>query len=67
LGAEQAISTAATGPGSIIQGHFGDEHNNFEVVVLEGNELVHYWHHNVDVGLPWWRARGVAWFWGGAN
>ena len=49
----QTITTRATGPGSIIQGPFGSEHGNFEVVVLEGNELVHYFHDNSDVDLPW--------------
>src|ERR1700753_4461277 len=38
----QTISTFATGPGSIIQSDFGNEHKNFEVVVLEGRNLVHY-------------------------
>src|SRR5262249_42952515 len=39
----QTISSQATGPGCIIQSDFrSGEHGNFEVVVLEGNELVHY-------------------------
>lgn len=38
------ISTKATGPGCIIQSSFqSNDHGNFEVVVLEGNQLVHYW------------------------
>jgi hypothetical protein len=41
------ITEKATGPGCIIQSDFysGDdgEHRNFEVVVLEGSNLVHYW------------------------
>src|SRR6266851_1936490 len=54
----QVISTRATGPGCIIQSSFrsGDD-GNFEVVVLEGNELVHYWHDNSNVALPWSRAQ----------
>lgn len=40
----------------IIQSNFGStEHGNFEVVVLEGNNLVHYFHDNSDVNLPWTR------------
>ena len=39
---------AATGPGCIIQSDFsGGDHGNFEVVVLEGNQLVHYFHDHV--------------------
>jgi hypothetical protein len=50
----QVISPNASGPGCIIQSDFGDgEHGNFEVVVLEGGNLVHYWHDNSDANLPW--------------
>jgi hypothetical protein len=56
----QTITSQATGPGSIIQGYFGGEHKNFEVVVLEGNELVHYFHDDSDVTLPWQRGQVVS-------
>jgi hypothetical protein len=51
------ISTQATGPGSIIQSDFGTplHHGNFEVVVLEGNNLVHYFHDNSNPSGPWQR------------
>jgi hypothetical protein len=54
----QTITTRATGPGCIIQSDFrSDNHGNFEVVVIEGNQLVHYWHDNSDVNKPWQRAQ----------
>ncbi|MDF3554514.1 DUF4185 domain-containing protein [Bacillus cereus] len=54
----QIITTKATGPGCIIQSNFGSrEHGNFEVVVLEGNNLAHYFHDNSDVTLPWTRGQ----------
>ena len=58
----QTISNRATGPGSIIQSDFrsGGDHSNFEVVVLEGTDLVHYWHNNSDVNLPWQRAQTIS-------
>jgi hypothetical protein len=38
---------------AIIQSDFASGgHGNFEVVVLEGNELVHYFHDNSDVTCP---------------
>ena len=42
----------ASGPGWIIQSGLGSDGNNFEVVVLEGSELVHYFHDNSDVTSP---------------
>ncbi|MBZ5657275.1 MAG: DUF4185 domain-containing protein [Acidobacteriia bacterium] len=57
----QTISTRATGPGCIIQSNFGDrERGNFEVVVLEGHSLVHYFHDNSDVNLPWQRGQTIS-------
>jgi hypothetical protein len=56
----QTISTRATGPASVIQSSFKSrDHGNFEVVVPEGNEIVHYFHDNSDVNLPWRRAPQV--------
>jgi hypothetical protein len=57
----QTISMRATGPGCIIQSDFkSGDHGNFEVAVLEGNELVHYFHDNSDVNLPWQRAQTIS-------
>ncbi len=57
----QRISPNASGPGAIIQGQLGSEpHYNFEVVVPEGNDLVHYWHDNGDVNSPWQRGQVVS-------
>ena len=57
----QVISTAASGPGAIIQGGLGAaDHGNFEVVVVEGNQLVHYFHDNSDVSLPWQRGQTIS-------
>src|SRR5262249_55034702 len=56
----ETITTAATGPGCIIQSDFrspGSNHGNFEVVVPEGNTLVHYFHDNADPTLPWQRGQ----------
>ena len=56
----QTISTRATGSASIVQSTFkSGTHGNFEVVVPEGNQLVHYFHDNSDVNLPWRRAPQV--------
>jgi hypothetical protein len=46
------ISTQATGPGTLIESSYGPNHNNFEVVVPEGNTLVHYWRSQPG---PWQR------------
>jgi hypothetical protein len=52
------ISSRATGPGCIIQSTFRSPDNpnapgNFEVVVLEGKNLVHYWRDNSKDSQPW--------------
>jgi hypothetical protein len=55
------ITTGVTGPGSVIQSHFGSGgHGNFEVVVPKGSELVHYWHDNSNIDLEWQEGRVVA-------
>ncbi|GIJ97920.1 hypothetical protein Aspvir_000026 [Aspergillus viridinutans] len=55
VGPTATISTKATGPGCIIQSTYGTPNNpgNFEVVVPEGNNLVHYWRDNSAPGNPW--------------
>lgn len=63
------ISTNATGSACIIEGGFGklfqvgsqnSRPGNFEAVVLEGNELWHYWHDSSDVTKPWNRGQRIA-------
>src|SRR5947209_19491661 len=36
------------------------EHGNFEVLALEGNQLVHYWRDNSKSDFRWYRAEGVS-------
>ena len=56
----QTITTDATGPGCIIQSDFrGGDHGNFEVVVPQGDQLVHYFHDNSNVNRPWQRGQTV--------
>jgi hypothetical protein len=52
------VSAQATGPACLIEGSFradDDRPGNFEALVLEGNDLVHYWRDNSDPALPWYR------------
>ncbi len=57
----QVITRAATGRGCIIQSDFANgDHGNFEVVVPEGGDLVHYWHDNSDVNSEWRRGGIIA-------
>src|SRR5262245_11490953 len=47
-----------TGAGCIIQSNFGGGgHKNFETVVLQGKDLVHYWHDNQSVDYTWHRGQ----------
>ena len=48
------ISDQATGPGSLIQSSFGPR-GNFEVVVLEGRNLVHHFLDTNDTNRGWQR------------
>lgn len=49
------VSAAATGPACLIQSNFGSAGHpgNFEALVLEGANLVHYWRDNTTPGFPW--------------
>ena len=51
----QMIAPNVAGPGCIIQSDFrsGPDHGNFEVVVRVRGSLIHFWHDNSDVTLPW--------------
>jgi len=39
----------------VVQGNFGTK-GNFEAVLREGSQLVHYWRSNNDSVLPWYRS-----------
>lgn len=61
----QVVSSQATGPGCLIQSDFrfgSAEQGNFEVVVLEGTNLVHYWHDNSKAGSSWQRSEVITSF-----
>ncbi len=51
-----AITPTATP--AIIMGTFG-KRGNFEMVVPEGNRLVHYWRDNDAVGYPWHKGSDI--------
>jgi Domain of unknown function (DUF4185) len=56
----QRIATNVAGPGSIIQSDFRSaDHGNFEVVVPIGSSLVHFFHDNSSVNLPWQRGQTI--------
>jgi hypothetical protein len=56
----QVISTNVTGSDAIIQSSLrSGPHGNFEVVTIEGSNLVHYWHDNSDVRSPWRRGQVI--------
>jgi kumamolisin len=51
------VSSVATAAACLIEGSFrGDSSKpgNFEALVLEGSNLVHYWRDNSDPNLPWY-------------
>jgi hypothetical protein len=56
------ISASATSSGALIQSSYGtpDHPGNFEVLVLEGTNLVHYYRDNSASGSPWHRAEVVS-------
>ena len=56
----KVISNKATGPGAFIQSNFGGPHGNFEAVVLEGGELVHYYRDNTKPHGEWTRGKVIS-------
>jgi hypothetical protein len=58
------VAPLATGPGSIIQTSFGTEipgnPGNFDAVVLQGNQLVHYWRTNGNAATSWQRGQVIS-------
>jgi hypothetical protein len=62
----QLVATNVAGGGCIIQSDFADgDHGNFEVVVpvvsdRGRTDLVHFFHNNSDVTLPWQRGQRIA-------
>jgi len=57
----QVITHSASGPGCLIQSDFrSGNHGNFEVVVPEGRNLVHYFHDNGNVASPWQRGQTIS-------
>jgi hypothetical protein len=54
------ITDRATSSGWIVQGRIRDgQQGNFEVVVCEGKQLVHYWKDNSDLSSPWRRGQVI--------
>ncbi|MEG3838650.1 hypothetical protein [Microcoleus sp. herbarium14] len=54
------ITDSATSSGWMIQSRIRDgQHGNFEVVVCEGKQLVHYWKDNSDRSSPWRRGQVI--------
>ncbi|KAK5260930.1 hypothetical protein LTR40_003207, partial [Exophiala xenobiotica] len=50
------ISVAPTGLGCLQSSYGPGGPGNFEVLSQElTRSVVHYWHHNTDASLPWWR------------
>jgi hypothetical protein len=58
----EVISSQATGPACFIQSNQrtgSSEHGNFELVVLEGSDLVRYWHDSSNMKSPWQRGEVI--------
>src|SRR5438067_847925 len=59
----QVVSSQATGPACFIQSDFrlgSRQHGNMEIMVLEGSNLVHYWHDSGNMKAPWQRAEVIS-------
>jgi hypothetical protein len=57
------FSSAASGPASVIESGYRSDASkpgNFELLVPESNNLVHYWRDNSDPALPWHRGPTVS-------
>jgi hypothetical protein len=57
-----AVPPMATDAASIVQSDFGTEASlpgNFDLVVPQGHDLVHYWRGNGQANLPWHRAETI--------
>src|SRR5262245_65034413 len=53
------VSSASTGPACLVQSSFrgtSTSQGNFEALVLEGNNLWHYWRDNSNPSFPWHRS-----------
>jgi hypothetical protein len=56
----ELITANATDEASIIRSNISDGwHGNLEVVVPEGNLLVHYWRDNSTPFSPWWQGQVI--------
>ena len=56
-----SLDQGLSGPGWLIQSNFGSiDHGNFEVAMLKGKELVHWWHDNSDVNSLWQRGQTIS-------
>jgi len=58
----QVVTSGVTGPACMIQSDYPDDdadHGNFEVITLEGSDLVHYFHDNGNVANPWQRTVSI--------
>jgi Tc toxin complex TcA C-terminal TcB-binding domain len=58
------LSTASDAPACIMEGSFGKNPaigrpGNFEAVILEGNNLQHYWHDSSNATKPWVKAQVI--------
>jgi hypothetical protein len=56
------VSESASAPGSLIESRVRDcqFHGNFEALVVEGTQLVHYWRDNSVPAQPWQRGQVIS-------
>ena len=58
----QMITASANGWACIIRSDYGEDNNNFEILVEECRQsIVHYWHDNSDISHPWLRDEQRPW------